>query len=284
MRAAVATLFAVCCLVAALPNAGATHSAPRPHLVRVRNVQLDGADSIPESITNVIRERISGARFRKDKLSTSSFGRLRQVLFGYGYMEAVVEKPIVTQVDKDLVDLAFHVEPGTRYYYSGLAINGVTAFPPQQVRDLIPIHPNDPVDYDKLKAGLDGIRQLYACSGFLDANPVVEENYHRATHTLFFTVTMKEGEVSTISGVKVVGLESALVDKVITLPELQPKSVFSSCNIREAIRAFWPAKDSSSESSFLVRDETEAPHRVRVVIDFSPNRTISDKVEVSAQE
>ena len=285
MRRVIVTLLRVCWFAGLLTNASAQSGLPlQPRLVAVRSLRLDGADSIPESIANVVRERIVGSRFSKAELAADSAGRLRQVLYSYGYMEAAVDPPSVKQAHDNLVDLIFHVEPGTRYYISGLALGGVEAFPPQQVRDLIPIHPGDPVDQDKLKRALNDIRHLYACSGFLNANPLVSENYHRATRTLFFTVRMHEGEVSTIASVKVVGLEPGLVDKIITLPELQPNGVFSSCRIREAIQALWLHGDSSPELSFAVRADIENPQRVHVQIDFSAGHAPRDEVRIISRQ
>jgi outer membrane protein assembly factor BamA len=258
-------------------------SSPKPLSVTVRSVQLDDADSIPEAVTNVIRGQIAGNRFSKATLDVHSAGRVRQALYTYGFMEATVDPPTVKQADNDLVDLIFHIEPGTRYYVSGLALGGVEAFSPQQVRDLIPIHPGDPVDADKLHRALADIRHLYTCAGFLDADPEVSENYHRATRTLFYNVRMHEGEVSTITSVKVVGLDRGSVDKVITLPELQPKSVFSSCRIREAISALWPQRDSSSPLSFAVQAEQYA-HRVDVLIDFSAGHAPRDEIHIISQQ
>jgi hypothetical protein len=115
--------------------------------------------------------------------------------------------------------LVFYLVSGFTAAFVRIALNlglssRVPAFPPQQVRHFIPIHPIDPVGDYKLERVLDDIRHLYACSGFLDTNPLVSDNYHRATRTVFFTVRKHEGEGSTISTVKVVGMEQGLVDKI----------------------------------------------------------------------
>jgi outer membrane protein assembly factor BamA len=271
------------CVIASSTALAQVKPAPKPILVIVRSVQLDGADSIPEAATNLIRGHIAGNKFSKATLGMQSAGRVRQGLFTYGFMEATVEPPAVKEAGDDHVDLVFHIEPGARYYVSGLALGGIEAFSPQQVRDLIPIHPGDPVDADKLHRALGDIRHLYACAGFLDADPEISENYHRATRTLFYNVRMQEGELSTIAGVKVVGLDRGSVDKVITLPELQPKSVFSSCKIREAISALWPQKDSFSPLSFAVEAE-ESGHRIDVLIDFSEGHAPRDEIHIISQQ
>jgi len=257
-----------CFLIASCTALSQSDSSPKPISLTVRSVQLDTRDSIPEPATNMIQRQLVGIRFPKATLDMRSAGRVRQALYTYGFMEATVDPPMVKQADNDLVDLTFHIESGTRYYVSGLALGGVEAFSPQQVRDLIPIHPGDPVDADKLQRALGDIRHLYGCAGFLDVKPEVSENYHRATRTLFYNMRMHEGEVSTIASLKVIGLDRGWVDKVITLPELQPKSVFSSCRIREAISALSLQKDSSSPLSFAVQGDRSG-NRVSVLIDFS---------------
>src|SRR5262249_26781323 len=127
------------------------------------------------------------------------------------------------------------------------------------------------------------IRHLYECAGLLDADPEVSENYHRATRTLFYNVRMHEGEVSTITGVKVVGLDRGSVDKIVTLPELQPKSVFSSCRIRDAIGALWLQEDSSSPLSFAVQAK-QYGDRVDVLIDFSAGHAPNDEIHIVSQQ
>jgi len=122
MRRVIVTLLGVCWSAGVLTNASAqSDSSLQPRFVAVRSLRLDGTDSIPESIANVIRERIVGSRFSKAELATDSAGRLRQVLYSYGYMEAAVDPPSVKQAHDNRVDLIFYVELGTRYYISGLA-------------------------------------------------------------------------------------------------------------------------------------------------------------------
>ena len=101
--------------------------------------------------------------------------------------------------------------------------------------------------------------------------------WHRETRTVFFTVMMREGEQSTISSVRVLGLGDGLVQKLVTLPELQPSSVFSSCRIREAVNSLWPSGTTSSNLSFAIQAVREREIRkVNVVIDFSPVRSVGD--------
>jgi outer membrane protein assembly factor BamA len=284
MRRVPVTQFVAWVFLVALPDAT---SQIRPSLggtlVNVRSVVFEGADSIPTSITSIAQERVMRGRFQGSELISMSTARVRQVLCAYGYLEAIVESPSVQRVKSNgsqggaAVELVFHVEPGARYYVSGIAVGGTQAIAPQQVRDLIPFHPGDPDDEDRLDIALRDIRHLYACSGYLDANPVLLVNSHRATQTVFFTVQMREGEQSNISRVRVLGLDRGLTEKLITLPELQPNSVFSSCRIREAVSALWPSGTNSPNLSFAIKAARQGEIRkVDVVIDFSPARAAGD--------
>jgi hypothetical protein len=261
--------------------AGQAHPSPGVAVVTVRNVDFDDADSISPSITQIAQQRIMAGGFPQSELVSQSTARLRQVLYSYGYMEAVIDPPSVQAAEgRGGVVLKFHIEPGTRYYISGLAVGGTKVLAAQQIRDLIPFHPGDPVDQDKLDRALHDIRRLYACSGYLDADPQLLESYHRATRTLFFTVQMHEGEQSNIASVKVLGLDAAVVDELITLPELQPNSAFSECRIREAIHSLWPSGDPSSKPSFGIRAVRElAPQKINVVIDFSPSHSTREELQ-----
>ena len=286
MRQVFVTLLVVWLFFVDLPDATSQiRSSHGGTLVSVRHVMFEGADSIPTSITWIAQQKIMTGRFQESGLVSMSTARVRQVLYAYGYMEAVVEPPSVKLVENDgleggtAVELIFHLEPGPRYYVSGIAVGGTQAIPAQQVRDLIPFHLNDPDDEDKLRLALGEIRHLYACSGYLDANPVLSTNYHRATSTVFFTVQMQEGEQSIISSVRVLGLDGGLVEKLITLPELQPNGVFSSCRIREAISSLWPPGTTPSNLPFAIKAVREREiRRVDVVIDFSPSQAVGDEL------
>jgi outer membrane protein assembly factor BamA len=293
MRHASVILLAFWLFFVELSNA-TSQSRPRGGtLVTVRNVIFEGADSIPVAIASVIQKRISTAPFQESELLSMSTARARQALYAYGYMEAVVEPPTVKLLESEglqensPVELLFHLDPGPRYYVSGIAVGGTQAIAAQQVRDLIPFHPDDPDDEDKLKLALGEIRDLYACSGYLDADPDLLLNYHRATHTVFFTVMMREGKPSTISSVRVLGLDGGLVEKLITLPDLQPNGVFSSCRIREAIRWLWPPGTTPSKLNFTIKvvRQREIP-KVDVVIDFSPAPAVGNELleQISLQQ
>ena len=278
-------LLGVCWLLVVLSSAhGQTRPSAGSAFVTVRSVDFDGTDSIPLSVTQIAQQRILAAAFTQSELVSQSTGWLRKVLYSYGYMEAVVDPPSVKPAEgRGGVVLRFHVEPGERYYISGLAVGGTKALAAQEIRDLIPFHPGDPVDGEKLDLALREIRRLYACSGYLDADPQLSENYHRATRTLFFTVQMHEGDQYNIASVKVLGLDAALADKLITLPDLQPNSAFSECRIREAIHSLWPAGGSSSEPSFGIRAERQlTPQKIDVVIDFSVGQTTQEELHAQS--
>jgi outer membrane protein assembly factor BamA len=286
MRRVLVTTLVVWLLLVALPPATAQiRPSPGGAQVSVRSVMFEGADSVPTPISSIAQERVVRGRFQQSELVSLSAARVRQVLYAFGYMEAVVEPPRVKRVESNglqqgtAVELVFRLEPGARYYVSGIAVGGTQAIAAQQVRDLIPFRPGDPDDEDKLQLALGDIRRLYACSGYLAANPVLYANFHRATQTVFFTVQMREGEQSNISGVKVLGLDRGLVDKLITLPELQPNSVFSSCRIREAVSSLWPPGPTSSNLSFAIKAVRQREIRkVDVVIDFSSAQAARDEL------
>jgi outer membrane protein assembly factor BamA len=286
MRRVLVTPLVVWLFVALSDAKAQIRPSPRSTFVSVHSVTFEGADSIPASITSIARERILRSRFQESELVSASAARARQVLYAYGYLEALVEPPNVKRVESNsglhsttAVELVFRLEPGARYYVSGIAVGGTQAIAAQQVRDLIPFHPGDPDDQDKLDLALIDIRHLYACSGYLDANPDLLINSHRATQTEFFTVMMREGEQSIISRATVLGLDGGLVEKMITLPELQPNSVFSSCRIREAISSLWPSGTTSSNSPFAIKAVRQRGIRkVDVVINFSPIQAAGDEI------
>jgi len=247
-------------------------------LVSVSSATLEGTDSIPGSIVAEAQQMLKAKPFQQSALRIDSVARMKRVLESYGYLEVVVDPPGVKRLativggrnSAGLVELTFHVVPGPRYYVSGIAVGGTKAIPAEQVRGLIPFHPNDSIDDEKLKRALDEIRYLYICSGYLHADPNLLVNTHRATQTAFYTIMMKEGEQSSIATVKVSGADRLLVGKLITLPELQPGAVFSPCRIREAINSVLPSDTNLSDSRSEIRSTSAGQvGKVNVEIDFS---------------
>jgi outer membrane protein assembly factor BamA len=217
-------------------------SKPQPRaLVKVVSVKLEGADLVPEKLARQTENNLLFNRFPAANFEEQAREMIRVTLIRGGYRETTVEKLTVSAVGAATgpvreVAVAARVSPGEQYHISGVAIEGVEAetVTPQEVRDLIPFHPGDAVDTYKMLAGLAEIRKLYACRGYLKAEPVPIVDGHRATRTEYLTIDMREGKEYEVSSVKLEGFSDGTADRLLTAPGLQTGEKFSLCKIRDS--------------------------------------------------
>lgn len=89
MRRVAEILLGVYWLLVMLSSAhGQTRPSAGSAFVTVRSVDFDGIDSIPPSVIQIAQQRILASEFPQRDLVSQSTGRLRKVLYSYGYMEA----------------------------------------------------------------------------------------------------------------------------------------------------------------------------------------------------
>src|SRR5947209_20215828 len=97
MQQATLTLFVLWLCLA--PDCISQNTPPSQSVrISVSGVTLEGADSIPESITSRAKQKVTADPFEELALGPDSTARVRQVLYSYGYLESVVDSPSVKEV------------------------------------------------------------------------------------------------------------------------------------------------------------------------------------------
>lgn len=242
-------------------------------LVKVVSVNVEGAEMVPEKWLQWIRNMLLQHQFPAASLEEEATKAIRVTLIRGGYVDTAVEKLTVTTVGDVAgsravreVAVTARVNPGELYHMSGVAVEGVEAatVTPQEVRDLIPFHPGDAVDTWKMLEGLAQIRKLYACRGYIKADPVPIVSFHRETRTEFLTVQMREGKEYEISSVRLEGFPDGVGDRLLTAPGLQAGDKFSSCKIRDG------EKEILEPSLRLVMELTADDEAGRVAVILRP--------------
>lgn len=209
--------------------------------VSVHSVKFEGVDTVPQLVLTSAEDALERKVFRSRELPERTRAVVQRIMIWAGYRDATVEAPMIAtaanpgNASVKAVDLTVRVNPGDQYHISGVAIAGTEGVSPQEVRDLIPFHPGDVDDIEKMLKALAEIRKLYACSGYIKADPVPLVDIHRATRTAYLTVQVREGRRYTISAVGLTGFDNGTSEKLLTAPGLQTGDRFSSCTIKASV-------------------------------------------------
>lgn len=210
--------------------------------MRVVSIKLEGADTVPQPVLSSAEDAMERTVFRSSELSERTRAIVKRILVWAGYRDATVEAPTVApaasaagKASVKSVNLTVRVNAGDQYHISGVAIAGAEAVTPQEVRDLIPFHPGDVDEIGKMLKALAEIRKLYACNGYIKADPVPLVDIHHATRTAYLTVEMREGKRYAVSSVKSAGFDDGTTERLLTAPGLQTGETFSSCRIKASV-------------------------------------------------
>lgn len=133
--------------------------------------------------------------------------RLRELYLRKGYLDFKVVKMETTPVDgnPELLDVLFTVEEGEPYFVGNISVNGVTAFPFEDVRKRIQMSSDNVFDVQVEDEDVKRIEALYAPEGFADFRVDVVRRPNYLTHTVDLEYQLKEGGQYTIGNVTITG-------------------------------------------------------------------------------
>lgn len=177
---------------------GVSLAQSRPPLsqqVVVRNVTLNGVTQLSPSEQ---QEIVSGLQ---KSYGIISFGHihnnLREALQAHGFYKASVEEPKVTVVSgtalNGTVDIAFDVSEGQRYRLKNVAFTNNHAFPPEQLRELIPMANGAVFSTVEARRGFEELRKLYVSRGYIDFVPFPELVIDEPAALITMQVDLSEG-------------------------------------------------------------------------------------------
>jgi len=86
----------------------------------------------------------------------------------------------------------------------------LTAFPPQELRKLVPLEDGEIFDVSKIRKGLDALRNFYASKGYIDFTPNPSTDIDTPRHRISLTFELDEQKQFLIEKVEIFGLKPAL--------------------------------------------------------------------------
>jgi len=180
--------------------------------IRIRNVEFTGADPSILPLLQAGAHKIPGEEYLRSTLEVQARFDLLPVYLQRGYLKATfgdAEPKIVQDKTSDLsVDVTFPVTAGLQYKVTEIRFSAASAFPQEQLRDLIHQPLGEPADAVRLEADLDAIKKLYGTRGYMMASLQAKPEMDDADSTVKYLLQVHEGDVFTMGDVDIRGLDS----------------------------------------------------------------------------
>lgn len=191
-----------------------------------------------------------------------------------GYFQAVVD--VKTQAGSSTAaarhfSLRIHVDPGPQYRVGVIHVHDANpgqklVFSHQRLRDLMPLHPGQILDAEKVSEGLHAIRHLYTTHGYIKVRATSGFHVNSARDRVSFFVLLDQGKQYRVGRLQILGLDPNL--KPLLTSKLSPGAVF---NWSEVVNFYQREKNlllpglSPSDDQIYPDPKT---HKVDVVLDF----------------
>jgi len=195
--------------------------------IRLRNLTLIGPSQISPAEQQQIAaeiEKLNPATMDSaSSISASSIDeiseRLRYALQKRGFFKALVSDPNVTIVgesaSEEVIDANYYVELGRQYRLKEITFANNAdpkkglAFSASELRQSFPISDGEIFDTDKIRIGLEKLRQLYADKGYLNFTPVPDAQADDGPGSISLQIDLDQGAVFRIGALLLEGVEPA---------------------------------------------------------------------------
>lgn len=189
--------FAVALVVPFLAPSLSAQSSNPPRQLVISNLTLTGVTHLSsvdlQSITTEVQSSCC--------LRNQSEEIRQRVVFAFeerGYFKATVEQIDITpfqQVGKEqTVSVSANVSEGQQYRLKEISFAGGKAFPNDQLRRLFVIANGDIFNTQKVRVGLEDLRELYSSQGYIDFTPVPNTQTDEETATISLLIDLDEGK------------------------------------------------------------------------------------------
>jgi len=173
-----ATIVSLVCL--GLAFSAAAQNGPGNEALCSRQDEFAVTEVIFEDATHLSRQeqamvklRLLGQCFNSSNIGDSG-AIVLEAFQNAGYFRAYVSDPIVRVLDASRspkpVALVFDIVEGNQYKVREIEWHGVNAFTPEQIEEITPIRVEDTFSKTKVDEFVQGTRNLYRASGYLNVS------------------------------------------------------------------------------------------------------------------
>ncbi len=206
-----------------------TFRVDRGEKVRVANVAIVGAASIPEA---EIREHVlvgRETRFRRDVLKPgvldTDVATVENLYHSRGFLSARAAWKVSLTGDGRNADVEIRVTEGQRAVLRSVEVRGNRAIPDDRLRGLLRSRVGTPFDAVGVYGDLERMRALYDAEGYLDAR--VEDDLRSDGENVDLVYAIVEGERKTLRNVEIEGnrvTRESVIRRLVPLAEGDPIS------------------------------------------------------------
>jgi outer membrane translocation and assembly module TamA len=190
---------------------------------------------------------------------------------GYYKAEADVSGRRIRKSPQERVYAAkVKVHAGRLFRLGEIQIVHAKQFTSDDLRSLFRLEAGDIFNVQKVQAGLEGLRQAYESRGFIKVTSVPESTIDEAHDRISLTVDVDEGPQFHISEIKVLGLDSTLVERLLHDAGLKPGDVYSNL----LVEGFFAKNSKALPPGANAEDQTrrkidEQMRTISLIFDFS---------------
>ena len=190
--------------------------------IRLRKLTLVGASQISPAEQQKIAaeiEKLNPATMDSASSIDEISERLRYALQKRGFFKALVSDSNVTIVgesaSEEVIDANYYVELGRQYRLKQITFANNAdprkglAFSASELRQSFPISDGEIFDTDKIRIGLEKLRQLYADHGYINCTPVPATEADEVTGTIALRLDLDEDAIFRMGKLRLEGVEPA---------------------------------------------------------------------------
>lgn len=168
--------------------------------ITIRKLTIEST-TLPDADREEITRRFQGRTYPPPStpatFSEEVGERIRDSFQVLGYFEASVAGPRISVIKKErktrIIDMTVSVEEGPRYRLGEIRFRGGTVFASEEMRRAIPIQSGEVFNVEKMREGINNLRELYLTKGYVNFTPVPGSATNDSRRTVDVIFDLDEG-------------------------------------------------------------------------------------------
>lgn len=198
-----------------LPLALCAQSQPASPQIVIRHLTLNGAPQLSQADRDSIENQLENLPFKITSVAEIT-ERLRNALQERGFFKAETLASQVTVISstptQETIDVAYDIDEGQRYRLKEITFSNINpgkalVFPLGELRQTFPIEDGEIFGTEKIRIGLQKLRELYVSRGYVNFTPVPETGADDANGTVSLQVDLDEGLQFRVGALMLDGIE-----------------------------------------------------------------------------
>lgn len=204
---------------------------------------------------------------------------------GYWKVEVTAEVTANKHIKPPQLDVAIKVlNTGPQYLLRDVRLTGVTIFSEEQLISLLPIHAGQVFSRDRVREGLEMIRNFYGSKGYIDYTSIPETKLDEVSHSITLHIEVDEGRQCHFGELLVTGLDEGLKQRIVSRWEPLRGQPYSEQEAQDFFnKIFRTVPRGISPYEYTRRERGREPYTMNFVISFVPQLPRPDSHEFQSR-